>query len=257
MSFGLSNALATFQEYVKKILAKKFNIFIIVYLDDILIYIEDPGQLYIEVVRWILDQLRKYLLFANLKKYCFHQDKICFLGYAMLSKKINMKVKRIEVVRKWPEPKSIWDIQVFLDFANFYQQFIQGFSKIAASFTSMLKTTGSPNVSGLEVGNGNGEVVEFGIGGSGEKLAKKLAKLSKGQKLSKLGNLKGKNLAKSKKSSKSENSPNFDIKEAGLSFLTPQAKAAFNRLRLVFTKAPILWYFDQKYQIWIKTDVLG
>ena len=41
--FGLSNAPATFQGYVNKILAKKLDIFVIIYLDNILIYIEDPG----------------------------------------------------------------------------------------------------------------------------------------------------------------------------------------------------------------------
>ena len=59
----------------------------------------------------------------------------------MSSKGISMEAKRIEVVRKWPEPKSVRDIQVFLGFANFYRQFIKGFSKIAAPLTSMLKTT--------------------------------------------------------------------------------------------------------------------
>ena len=43
MPFGLSNALATFQGYINKILAKKLNIFVIVYLDNILIYTKDPG----------------------------------------------------------------------------------------------------------------------------------------------------------------------------------------------------------------------
>ena len=51
LSFGLSNAPATFQEYINKILAKKLDIFVIVYLDNILIYIEDPGQLHVEAVR--------------------------------------------------------------------------------------------------------------------------------------------------------------------------------------------------------------
>ena len=70
--FGLSNAPATFQEYVNKILAEKLNIFVIVYLDDILIYTEDPGQPHVEAMRWVLDQFRKYSLFANLKKCRFH-----------------------------------------------------------------------------------------------------------------------------------------------------------------------------------------
>ena len=141
MPFGLSNAPATFQGYVNKILAEKLDVFVIVYLDDILIYTEDPGQPHVDAVRWVLDQLRKYSLFANLKKCCFHQDEIRFLGYVMSSKGISIKAKKIKVVKKWPKPKSVWDIQVFLGFANFYQRFIQDFNKIAASLMSMLKTT--------------------------------------------------------------------------------------------------------------------
>ena len=44
MLFGLSNAPAIFQSYINKILAKKLDIFIIVYLDDILIYTKDQSQ---------------------------------------------------------------------------------------------------------------------------------------------------------------------------------------------------------------------
>ena len=258
MPFGLSNAPATFQGYVNKILAEKLDIFVIVYLDDILIYIKDLGQPHVEAVRWVLDQFRKYLLFANLKKCHFHQDKICFLGYVMSSKDISMEAKKIEMVREWLEPKSIWDIQVFLGFANFYRQFIQGFSKIAAPLTSMLKTTRSPDVSRPEVGNGNSEVVGFGIGGGGEELAKKSGK-SKAQKTSKSQNLaKSRKSSKSgKKLSKSGNLPNFGAIETGPSFLTPKARSTFNRLRLAFTKALILWHFDPECHIWIETDALG
>lgn len=60
MPFGLSNASASFQGYINKVLAKKLDIFIIVYLDDILIYSEDPGKPHVEAVRWVLDQLRKH-----------------------------------------------------------------------------------------------------------------------------------------------------------------------------------------------------
>ena len=121
MPFGLSNAPITFQGYVNKILAEKFDIFVIVYLDDILIYIEDLGQPHVEAVHWILDQLWKHFLFANLKKCRFHQDKICFWRYVILSKKISIEAEKIEVVKDWPEPKSVCDIHVFLGFANFYR----------------------------------------------------------------------------------------------------------------------------------------
>ena len=72
MPFGLSNVPATFQGYINKILAEKLDIFVIVYLDDILIYTKYQSQPHIDSARWVLDQLRKYSLFANLKKCCFH-----------------------------------------------------------------------------------------------------------------------------------------------------------------------------------------
>ena len=50
MLFGLSNAPASFQGYINKILAKKFDIFVIIYLDDILIYTKDPSQAYFNAV---------------------------------------------------------------------------------------------------------------------------------------------------------------------------------------------------------------
>ena len=250
MPFSLSNAPATFQEYVNKILAEKFDIFVIVYLDDILIYTKDPGQPHVEAVCWVLDQLWKYSLFANLKKCHFHQDKVCFLEYVVLSKGISMEAEQIKVVRKWPEPKLIWDIQVFLGFANFYRQFIQSFSRIAAPLTLMLKIAMPPErLTSKEVCNGeDGD----GVDGGGMEIAKKSGKLKdqktyKSRKLSKSG----------KNSSKSGNSPNFGATESGPSFLIPEVRSTFNRLWLAFTKAPILWHFNPEYYIWIETDALG
>lgn len=50
MPFGLFNAPATFQGYMNKILAEKLDVFVIVYLDNILIYIKNPGQAHIKAV---------------------------------------------------------------------------------------------------------------------------------------------------------------------------------------------------------------
>ena len=63
--------------------------------------------------------------------------------------------------------------------------------------------------------------------------------------------------SKSKKLLKSRNSPNFNITKVELSFLTPNARMAFNQLWLAFIKALILSYFNLKYHIWIETNALG
>ena len=97
--FGLFNALATFEGYIKKIIAEKLNIFVIVYLDDILIYTEDPGQAHVKAVWWILKNLQKHGLFANLKKCRFYQDKIRFLGYVVFAQRVQIEEKRIEAVK--------------------------------------------------------------------------------------------------------------------------------------------------------------
>ena len=52
--FGLTNTSASFQGYINMILAKKLDIFVIVFLDDIFIYTEDDGGGHIAAVRWVL-----------------------------------------------------------------------------------------------------------------------------------------------------------------------------------------------------------
>ena len=104
------------------------------------------------------------------------------------------------------------------------------------------------NKPAFERNNGNGKVDGFSVNGDGVKHAKKSKKL-KGQKLAKFqksSKSKKSKGEKSKKPLKSGNSPNFNAIKAQPSFLTPSAKEVFNRLRLTFTKAPILCHFDLK-----------
>lgn len=57
MPFGISNAPPSFHGYINKIFAEKFNIFIMVYLDNILIYTKNLGQQHVDAIRWVLEQL--------------------------------------------------------------------------------------------------------------------------------------------------------------------------------------------------------
>ncbi len=110
MPFGLTNVPAMFQGYINKILAEKLDVFVIVYLDDILIYTKREGEEHVQADQWELDQLRMHSLYANLKKCRFHQDEVRFLGYILSHQGIQMEEQRIKAVRDWPEPQSVRDI---------------------------------------------------------------------------------------------------------------------------------------------------
>ena len=177
MLFGLFNAPASFHGYINKIVAEKLDVFVIVYLDDIFVYTDNPGQAHVDAVRLISDILRKNSLFANLKKCRFHKDEVRFLGYVISAQGVRMEDKRIEAVKNWPEPKSVRDIQVFLGFANFYFRFIRGFSKIAGPLTSMLRTANSSENLLTSVGVAEGdEVVSGGESGGANKNSSKSQK---------------------------------------------------------------------------------
>ena len=238
MPFGLSNAPASFQGYINKILAEKLDIFVIVYLDDIFIYTEDPSQGHVDAVRWVLEVLRKYRLYTNLKKCRFHKNEVRFLGYIVSAQGVRMEEERIDAVKDWPELKLVRDIQVFIGFAIFYRRFIKGFSRIAAPLTSILKTPANQSdttADGLD-GSTAGDVDVDGFGsGSNEKSAK-----------SKSGN-----------SAKSKKSPGNSGATEEPKFLTSNAREAFNHLKQAFTEAPILRHFDPELHIRIETDASG
>lgn len=88
MLFGLSNTPASFQGYINEMLAEKLDVFVIVYLDNIMIYIAKLGQQLVEAVCGVFAQLQKHRLFANLKKCQFYQDKVQFLEYIVSAQRI-------------------------------------------------------------------------------------------------------------------------------------------------------------------------
>ena len=100
MSFGLTNTPTSFQGYINKIFAEKLDIFVIVYLDEIQIYTDDDGDGHVAAIRSVLEQLKKFLLFTNLKKCRFLQEEVWFLGYVMFSKSIRMEDEKIEAVKQ-------------------------------------------------------------------------------------------------------------------------------------------------------------
>ena len=138
MPFGLTNAPASFQHLMNHIFRDVLDIYVIVYLDDILIFSRNMDK-HREHVREVLRRLRKFELFAKHDKCQFHTDQVEFLGYIIDSKGVSMDPGKVKAVATWPEPKSVKETQSFLGFANFYRRCIGGFAKIAKLLHELTK----------------------------------------------------------------------------------------------------------------------
>ncbi|KAJ1579008.1 hypothetical protein NDA15_003982 [Ustilago hordei] len=138
MPFGLANAPAHFQSFINDIFRDIIGIYVVVYLDDFLIF-SDTEEAHVKHVTEVLTRLRSNRLFAKLSKCEFHTKTVEFLGYIIKPTGIEMDPEKVRTVKEWPMPESIHDIQRFLGFANFYQRFIAHFARIAKPLTALVK----------------------------------------------------------------------------------------------------------------------
>ncbi len=138
MPFGLSNSQSAFQAFMNDVFRDMLNQWVIVYIDDILIYSETYEE-HVRQVRAVLKRLLQHQLYAKAEKCEFHQETISFLGYVISSGGVVMDEQKVRAVVNWPQPTTLKELQHFLGFANFYRWFICNFSTIAAPVTPMFK----------------------------------------------------------------------------------------------------------------------
>jgi len=100
MSFNLINTFIMFQTYINKILTELLNDFYIIYLNDILIFSVEKTD-HIDHVKQILKRLRKFKLYASLKKCEFFITKVNFLKFVIFIKNISMNSSRINIIKTW------------------------------------------------------------------------------------------------------------------------------------------------------------
>ena len=138
MPFGLTNVPAAFQRFMNDIFSDLLEVYVIIYLDDILIYSENPAD-HKKHVREVLRRLRQHGLYCKPEKCHFSSDSVEYLGFILTKDGLTMDPAKVLTIQDWPEPRKVKDIQSFLGFANFYHRFISGYSDIVVPLTRLTR----------------------------------------------------------------------------------------------------------------------
>jgi hypothetical protein len=138
MPFGLCNAPATFQSLMQFVLAEKLNKFVVVFIDDILIYSKNKQDHLIHV-EWVLQQLKKWQLYATAKKCQWMKPIMEFLGHVVSADGVQVMQKKIQSIIEWPELTNAKEVKSFLGLAGYYRRFVKDFSSIASPLTELTK----------------------------------------------------------------------------------------------------------------------
>uniref|UniRef100_A0A8C5M7Z7 Gypsy retrotransposon integrase-like protein 1 n=1 Tax=Leptobrachium leishanense TaxID=445787 RepID=A0A8C5M7Z7_9ANUR len=138
MPYGLCNAPAAFQHLANDILRDLLDVYVVMYLDDILIY-STSLDLHRSHVKSVLSRLCCHHLYVKFEKCVFEATRIEFLGFIITPGQMEMDPRKIEAITNWPIPQTKKEMQRFLGFANFYRKFIRNFSKIVFPLTQLTR----------------------------------------------------------------------------------------------------------------------
>jgi hypothetical protein len=136
--FSLTNAPATYSILMNDIFREWFDVFVVVYIDDILIY---SGSLeeHANDLWKVFQKLRENKLYAKLENCEFGVTEVNFLGRRIIQKGLKMDDHKVKEIVDWEPPKSILALRSFLRLASYYFKFIKNFAKIATPLTNLLR----------------------------------------------------------------------------------------------------------------------
>ena len=138
MPFRLTNAPTTFMDLMHRVFQPYLNRFVVVFMDDILIYSKSKED-HKGHLRVVLRTLREHQLYAKFKKYEFWLIEVRFLRKVVSASGVFVDLEKVEVVMSWERPKSVFEIHSFLGLAGYYRRFIEDFSRLSAHTTRLTR----------------------------------------------------------------------------------------------------------------------
>jgi len=104
-------------------LGEYLNKFIIVYLNNIIIYLISEEE-HKEYIKWVLRKLQEKKILVAIKKCEFFTRKTNFIKFIIKLGKISIDLKKVKAIVSWQELENVTQLRLFLGFYNYYRRFI-------------------------------------------------------------------------------------------------------------------------------------
>ena len=138
MPFGLSNAPSTFQAIMNSIFHLDLYKFILLFFDDILIYIPN-WIMHLEHVKITLEILRHHKFFIKISKFAFGLQELEYLGHIVIAQGVKVDQGKIQTMLNWHKPTVVSKLHGFLALTSYYNKFVHNYGLITRTLTNLLK----------------------------------------------------------------------------------------------------------------------
>ncbi|GBG87447.1 hypothetical protein CBR_g45505 [Chara braunii] len=138
MPFGLCNAPDTFHHAMNWIFHDYLDKFVIVYLNDILIFSKTVEE-HVAHLDKVLSLLRQHKLKINGEKCEFGRTQVLYFGHEISAEGLKLDDAKMGSIRDWPRPQFVTEMRSFLGMTGYYRTFVKNYSVVAAPLTDLTR----------------------------------------------------------------------------------------------------------------------